>query len=549
MLIRIYLIFLILIRGAMANDINNLNVDVEIGRDNGKYGFANDDRARENLRKSLRVFFGHKHDAVAAGNLKDVADPSEFNKLLHGNNAAVQYNSPNSGAQQIKIDGKKFIEQQKNVKVYYDQKYITPQEVHDLFALKTHSKKVNIPASYNNPEAYRIDLEEKASYVMMRGEATKYVRGDGVVDPVDVVYYYGTFPNLSDPKTNDYKKFINPNDGALNPTTKGALQQKFKDVIKLQILTAIDNNEAADILTPNAFFEVKKNAKTKVELEQLFGEAIKAVANDPTIPTNFKGLFVHPSGGFAANTIPANTRFPIKVNKGDITAPQRLAYVNKAGFNVATCIMGDGVSWVGNGAMGDRANRAAEENETRRSFTIPGLFSSKFNANLRDQSQYKQIDIATGVATAPQQAQTQQSPQAQAMAAVQGAMGNLAVGNEVRAEKIGHYNGRIQLHFSSTGDAAKFHAAFPGLTETGGKDKSNVYIKTSTNRGLGAFERGDYTYVNFQDAAGNKAKEMEKYIPARYSTKITDQGTLSVGKTSDLKKAPSQSRGAGGMSR
>ncbi|MGI4752839.1 MAG: hypothetical protein ACRYE8_03830 [Janthinobacterium lividum] len=405
--------------------------------------------------------------------------------------------------------------------LYFNENVLSKHEITEIQKSKAKAK-----VSHNNNKDPI--LESKTSYLVTRGIVTEYITTDGTevknmqgkAEPLDRVVYYACFPKLNS-GTVDFAAYCN-SDGSIKDSV--GLKQKFKDIIAMQIKVAEKHKEALDIVTPNAFFAGLNN---KDDGKKLFMEAIEETAKSLNVSKDFKGLFIH-GHSFSDQE---DFKFPIRENNGDAGAPAKIAKNLGYNFTVATCVMGEALGAAGNGAFGKYGNQAMEEDLTRRSFGgVAWIFGPQFNPVLLDATKYKDI--------------SGELPTVQSIA---GLISNISL-NDGKAQKVEYYKDALQFTFATSQDAQKFHVAFPNMTQIGKTQNKNVYIKHSHNKSVGEFEYKGYTYINLGALSDDKANEMLKYLPNGYSTKVTAQNTLSIGKTADLKKSwqPKASTSRGG---
>ncbi|MBT4963460.1 MAG: hypothetical protein HON32_04705 [Francisellaceae bacterium] len=232
---------------------------------------------------------------------------------------------------------------------------------------------------------YKLHLEQLSSYVVVRGEVKQLHEMNEDATPLDPprdrVIYYATFPKLQSsfkPLSKDFTDFCKPNGTnrkwSLKSDKEDDLKNKFKDVIRLQARVAAHNKEGLDIVTPNAFLE-GLTLEDQIKAKKLFAKAVVEVASEPEMP-GFKGFFVHSSDEMGSALSSASSlNVPIVMHDGDASSPQ-LAGQGK--IKVSETIMGEGCGAVGNGALGSRANKAKEENDTR---MLGGFSELIFNPN------------------------------------------------------------------------------------------------------------------------------------------------------------------------
>lgn len=357
------------------------------------YKYIRNDAASSFMATALQKAFGAPGNANLSLSSPIVASP--LNNLC-----------TTPAAQIIDVNGtnitvNSFMPAMQGVQLYYDSNKVSQQEVADIIKLRS-------GAAVPSPTAetagkYALRLESLSPYVVMRGTVTQYLDANGaeIAPSLELVSYYNTFPKLTRDyhthiPTYDYEYFcLYPvttkgqpsNNGWLKPNLIDELKEKFKDSIRLLVHVAHLNNEAVDILTPDAFFGGLLDSE-KTRAKNLFNEAILEVAQEPG-HENCKGIFTH------FNIDPSYTSaVPVVNNTGDNTSPQKAANANSIATKIAVLVMGEGIRAVGGGAAAPgKALAAAEERLTRTSLWGTKIFCPAFNNRLLDQSQYKAVDI------------------------------------------------------------------------------------------------------------------------------------------------------------
>lgn len=360
------------------------------------YLYIRNDNASRDMAQDLQPIFGAVGPKL---NLSTPVVPSLLNELCTIN--AIKTISIANNGVNININVNSFVPAMQDVQLYYDLNKVSQQEVADIIKLR--SGAVVPSPTAETAEEYALRLESLSPYVVMRGKVTQYRDANGIVitPPLELVSYYNTFPKL----TRDYHTHIPPYDfkyfcsypatvkgkpyknGHLRVDRIDELKQKFKDSIRLLVHVAHLNNEAVDILTPNAFFDGLLDYE-KIKAQNLFQKAILEVAQEPG-HENCKGIFTH----FQID--PSYTSaVPVVRNTGDNTSPQKAASASGIATKVAVLVMGEGVRAVGGGAAAPgKALAAAEERLTRTSLWGTKIFCPAFNNRLLDQSQYRAVDI------------------------------------------------------------------------------------------------------------------------------------------------------------
>lgn len=378
------------------------------------YNYYQNSSVRWRLREVLRVLFG----------MKETYDcpPSDLNKspsklLLDLINNGKDINITTKNKVNLKISAKDAKDRQKKTKIYFDKKFISEKEIQDILLIKSGKKPQNIPKGIKLSQ-YEEILERKASYYVIRGEPRKefdlkgrkvpgknYLKVEQNKYRIIAPSYYACMPRLvvdqngiPSPDLKQYCKGTKRGDYSISDG-KG-LKEKFKDVIKLQLMVAAQHKEAVDIVTPNAFF----SALSKIEQDKakkIFYEAIAEVA----INNSFNGLsalFIHSdkSHDSIVRNNYKNFQFPVVIGDGDSASPQTASKIiwakeqdpnNK--FDVAQCIMGDPLGPTGNGALSNRADKAKEENDFRMYPFMFCIFSAIYNKNLLDEKKYSNLNI------------------------------------------------------------------------------------------------------------------------------------------------------------
>lgn len=410
--------------GPEANqDLHNLVTEIDEDQQ-GVYSFNQDSGSREMLRQQLReMHYGKQERNNPNLDINHFSRYSPLDHILnHRGTIGINVNgdiviNPEYQAMDISstLSYADIKEQQEAVQIWYDSSKLTEQEVKDIQHLKA-GLAINAPLGKTQKQ-YMLELEEKASYLAVRGEVKQLYTmrkarniGDLVLQqPRSRIIYYTNFPKLQGHESLDVLKFVRRDNGQLQKYQK--LKEKFKAVIKLQVIVANANNEGLDVVTPNAFFYALKDSNELAKAKVLFAQAVREVAEetDPDKYPDFKGLFVHDTLGMKeimrgdvpqgmekvilGNENKAGTtralqdwaqrklRTPLKINvivhNQDASSPQLAG--SKSNFRVAEALMGEAIGAVGNGALGSRAEQAKEENDTRQ---FGGGIECVFNPNM-----------------------------------------------------------------------------------------------------------------------------------------------------------------------
>jgi hypothetical protein len=363
----------------------------------------------EALRAKARVAHGYKPDD-ASGDLLNANKYSPLNLLINQPNLNPSYNEiiiDNVGniysgyyieTKKVKINPLHTItpaavkQAQDNVQIYYNPNKVTLKE-----ALKIQQIKAGILKADSEKEEQ--DLKEKASYVVVRGEVYQHFGNDGkpLPSPVKRVLYYANFPNFHN-KGRVFARF-SPG-GVLDDSKKSEVLELFRDVILLQAEVAAINVDFIDIVTPNAFF-YSLNKDQQEKAKGWFAEAIVLAAGDINKESegkykNLKGLIVHDTAkGIEAEVEKIKVKFPLIVSKGgDASAAQRALFKLGRSTCAAESIMGEPLGAAGNGALGNRASQAKEENDTRKCVLwVQAVFGPQFNKNLLNKK-YQEIGLS-----------------------------------------------------------------------------------------------------------------------------------------------------------
>lgn len=344
-------------------------VVAEAGRP--EYLYAQRRDTRQYLRKQCRALFGGE-------SIGNPSAESDYIKYLKTNTA---------------VQGR-----QAEVAIYYDGSHISPDLVMEIQRAKRGERIKDAHA-----------LESLASYQIARGAVHQWydmnkeskdcdIRGE---DFIRTLYYVNT-PKLNDSakKSKDYQSFCN--DKRLTKEGEEGLLIKYKQILAQAITVAAENGEAFSMVTPGAFLygltpEHQSLAKS------IFLDAVVAVATDPSVSsTNFKGLSVNPpvvkkgdplAGYLESKLKDAKLCFPVIVNYQDSSALSRAAQHLKVDFRCAESVMGEALGCVGNGGLGDRANKAFEENLFRQAPELVGVFSPKFNQALQGKDRLVKVSV------------------------------------------------------------------------------------------------------------------------------------------------------------
>ncbi|WP_367363651.1 hypothetical protein [Wolbachia endosymbiont (group B) of Scrobipalpa ocellatella] len=286
------------------------------------------------------------------------------------------------------VYAKEIKNKQQKIDLIYDKDRIGAKEVHDIQLLKA-GKRVTIPSKYKSFEDYRRELQKKSSYIVIRAEVTQHLDHSGKLlnDPIESVVHYTTFPKLKG-NTLDYKYFARSR--KLIGSRKSELQDKFKNVVKLNALMAAKHKEGLSIVVPNAFLSGLSNdeqKEAKIAFVNAEIEAAKEIEQDSGKYSGFCGIFVNTGNTQDLNKLISDSGIKsIAINYGDLSAPSRVSKEGK----FAESIMGEGVGYVGNGALSARGNIAVEENLTRRTLGETVLmFSGAFNEKVLDKNCYR----------------------------------------------------------------------------------------------------------------------------------------------------------------
>ncbi len=388
-------------------DTDLQNITTELSQANPDYAFDPDFDSRERLRLQLRdMHAGQSHRENLDVKIHTISENSPLNKLLNEKDVGIfengeilasdhpEYNTKNKKATILASDIKNA---QENIQIYYDPAKITQREIEDIQILKMKGE-VKPPANMDI-DTYKNHLEEVGSYVVIRGEVKQYYTmskanniNEQILDkPRDRVLYYANFPKLQGNQSNDVKKYVN--NGKLQ--NEDGLKDKFKDVIRLQIIAAAANNEALDIVTPNAFFGALTPGDEQDKAKKLFARAVAEIATEKA-PDGFKGLFIHNAPFRLLDEIEkfsSKIQTPLIVHDGDSSAPQ-LASRRGNNFKIAEAIMGEANGPAGNGALGDGGNKAKEENDSRQiGGAVQLTFNAAFNPKLLDMSFAKKVNL------------------------------------------------------------------------------------------------------------------------------------------------------------
>ncbi|WP_349967333.1 hypothetical protein [Wolbachia endosymbiont of Armadillidium arcangelii] len=213
---------------------------------------------------------------------------------------------------------------------------------------------------------YRKELEQKSSYIVIRAEVVQYLDSSGELlkDSIKSVVHYTTFPKLKGGNSLDCEYFVQGKE--LISDRKPQLKDKFKGIIKLNALMAAKHKEGLSLVVPNAFFD-RFSESGKKEAKRIFVnaaiEAAKEIEQDDKKYSGFCGTFVSAGKNQELNELISKSDVKsIAVNYGDLSALSRALTRGK----FAETIMGEGVGYVGNGALSASGNIAVEENLTRK---------------------------------------------------------------------------------------------------------------------------------------------------------------------------------------
>ncbi len=148
--------------------------------------------------------------------------------------------------------------------------------------------------------------------------------------------------------------------------------------------------EGLSLVIPNAYFcglseDSQKKAK-EIFVEAAIGAA-KEIKRDSEKYSEFCGIFINTGNDESLNELISESGIEsIAINHGDLSAPSRVSKKGK----FAESIMGDGVGYIGNGALSAMGNIAVEENLTRKTLGETVLmFSGALNEKVLDKNCYR----------------------------------------------------------------------------------------------------------------------------------------------------------------
>lgn len=321
------------------------------------------DPALEALRVTARSAFG-------STNITALQPNSPFDTLCKGQNVALK----DRNNRLFSITTEQLQNCQNNLQVIYYDDRISKNNIKRIQEIKANSNATNLR------KAEKKELARLASYYLIRGEAYQYLdeEGHALKVPLKRIFYYACFPNLEQTDTLDYLEFVDTDTKEIKTDKEPAYKNKVKATLRLMLEMANRNKEALDVVTPSAFF-YGLSEQGQQRGKQLFIDAAIELLNEEGVNESYPNVpvvFLH------SNAADRSTRIPVHINHGDASGPQRAAIKVNLGFQVAEAIMSNPLHPVGNGALGDRAASAKEENDTRKCPTIPLVFSSRFNTQM-----------------------------------------------------------------------------------------------------------------------------------------------------------------------
>lgn len=347
---------------------------------------------REKLRQFLRLMHGYPKDQNFG--IDGATDDSPLMHLNRGGKVWIADTPTENTITLLKegdmppdtagvlVDGKAIRVQQEQIDYIYDESKITLKQVYHIQLLKAgHANAIVVPDG-KTLEGYERELESLGSYVVVRGRVWQSHEYNGNICNKlhERVLYYANFPKLAG-QSKDLAYFCS--DGHLREDRIPELKEKFKAVIRLQARMAAKFGEALDIVTPNAFFYGLEQHSEQPKAKSLFADAVIEFAMEEPIP-GFKGLFVHGDLSYIIMQRSIEFKTKVAINNGNAASPGRISNEDALGLTVAESIMGEACGPVGNGALGNRGDRAKEENDARVLSLMQLVFGPQFNSTLLD---------------------------------------------------------------------------------------------------------------------------------------------------------------------
>ena len=348
------------------------------------------------LRRCLRRAHGYKPNDLLDDNsniTKHNGDKTPLARLLNGETAYLSREKSDTefhfekkgGTRYLELDGKKVVDAQKKVQTWTER--LSEKELSDILGLKAGKKEIGLSDSWKNAgglSAYKKYLTLQSEKIVMRSTIfmTHKPTGELLDNPREHIVYHACYPELKD-DTLSQQYFADGSNGSakIKDEAKDKLKDAYKSIILRQLKVASANGEDIDLQAPNAFLyglAPKEQAKAKTLFQQAVYEAAREAKANPAIYGGLKAIYIHD-----AAAIPDDVKDFVFLNTGDAFAPDRISH-EKGGRRVAVCIMSDGIGPVGNGALGDRANHAMEENTARLCAGTFEAMGPAFNMYCRD---------------------------------------------------------------------------------------------------------------------------------------------------------------------
>ncbi len=381
--------------------------------------------------------------------------------------ASLEKPKGNENQDYIKIEHGNIDKFQNNIDFIYDLEEINKSEIENIFKIKADIEKATT-------REMKDKLTQKGSYLVFRAEAPRIINDDGTLHTkgeVDI-FYFANFPDLSRTDKPDFKewgatnsrgKFIFESEtlngkqvkrGYLSKEGKEKFIKKCRKIILLQAELASKHEEGIDILTPNAFLD-GLTAKEKQNANILFAKAATEAClviskinkqNPDNSPfKNLKSLHFHDIGidGFQNEFSKKSNKITIPIfvsSKFDNEQSVCKSAANKAskklkGNKVASCVMGNVLSKIGNGAFSDFGTWGAEENDIRRYCMLYRIANSEYNTIFFEQVKYVASKISDFLN--PKKDKLETSNQ---VLKVDRGMGNLNCSDQQKSNKDNYFN-------------------------------------------------------------------------------------------------------------
>lgn len=349
--------------GASHHDMERLVEELNSPNKQSLYAYGLNKQGQQILRQRLRAVYGlnPERDPLTRGTHAAIVNRAFAQSALEQPSVTVRVKN----TEDVSLDVDDIKARQENVKVYYDPKKISPEEIAQILRIKETGQK---PAGMTQDAADK--LASKASGMVIRAETKQYCLLDETASvlptPRARVSYFTCFPNLGGaPNSADMAAFVKT--FLFSGIKEQALKEKFKAIFRLNQKVAALNHEGFDVVTPNAFL-MGLNAAQKQTVQRIFAQALVEVACEPP-PEGFVGFFVHENHELFTTALSleeSRLKTPVMVGFGtDASAPQLAAQTIGSDIRVAEAVMGHPLHAIGNGALGDWAAWAKEENDER----------------------------------------------------------------------------------------------------------------------------------------------------------------------------------------